>query len=205
MNLCWEASHLISPQRLSLLALVTPAGWGHGGWASSSLVPSRSYPLFLSGSCPSHCRCLWTNMIPAALQSKPGSSKIPQPWSTSSDPRSRPVYIRWPRVRRMLLTAMVIEYWHCYLYSVNWLLTESQERPTECLHFSQNCKLLSRTLFPLMILNCLQILDCVLFHCTVTFVHSFECHMLAIVICKLWEHGSRILTTKQPGRLLFSG
>lgn len=98
-----------------------PAGWGHGGWATSSLVPSLSCLLFLSGSCPSHCRCLWINTIPAALQSKPGSSKIPQSWSTSSDLRSQLIYIRWPRVQKTLMLAMNIEDHRCNLYSVHGL------------------------------------------------------------------------------------
>lgn len=109
---------LISSQRLWLLPLVMPAGWGHGGWATSSLVPSLSCLLFPSGSCPNHCQCPWINTTPAALQSKPGSSKAHQTWSTSSDLRSQLIYIKWPRVWKTLMLAMNTEYSHCNLYSV---------------------------------------------------------------------------------------
>lgn len=95
---CCADRVLISTQRRWLLPLVMPVGWGRGGWATSLLVLSPSCLLFRSGSCLNRCLCLWINTIPAALQSKPGLSKIPQQWSTSSDLKSQLIYIRWPKV-----------------------------------------------------------------------------------------------------------
>lgn len=88
----------ISAQKLWPSPLTTRAGWGRGGWVTSSLVPSRSYLQFPFGSCPNRCPFLWTNMISAARQSKPGSSQTPQTWSTSSDRRSLWTCSRWSKV-----------------------------------------------------------------------------------------------------------
>lgn len=88
----------ISAQKLWLSPLRTRAGWGRGGWVTSSLVPSRSYLPFPFGSCPNRCPSLWTNTISAARQSKPGSSQTPQTWSTSSDRRSLRTCSRWSKV-----------------------------------------------------------------------------------------------------------
>lgn len=88
----------ISAQKLWLSPLTTRAGWGRGGWVTSSLVPSRSYLPFPFGSCPNRCPSLWTNTISAARQSRPGSSQTPQTWSTSSDRRSLRTCSRWSKV-----------------------------------------------------------------------------------------------------------